>query len=113
MHNFSPYTSRFTYCLCLALGGASCIVDYKECIKQNGLFLAPKSFECLLVFLVIRGHVSKEFLREWSGTIAEVLCCGLLAVGTEQNYIQGVVKKLTGEAWHIPPPESAKRIKSE
>lgn len=104
MHRFSTYTSRLTYCLCMAIGSASCILDYRECIKQNGLFLAPKSLECLLVFLVIRGRVPKEFLANYSGFIAEVLCCGLLAVGSEKKYIQGFVSRLTGWAWYIPPP---------
>ena len=32
-HNYSPYSSRLTYCLVYALGGASCLVDYPESIK--------------------------------------------------------------------------------
>ena len=85
---YSPYSSRLTYCLIYAMGGASFLMDYSlDSIKSNGLFLAPKSFEIMLVMMVKRGLVSAEFSRKWCLIMAEALACGLLAIGSEKKYV--------------------------
>jgi hypothetical protein len=56
--------------------------------------------------MVKRGLVSAEFSRKWCLIMAEALACGLLAVGSEQKYVQGFVAKLTRFAWSVPEIES-------
>jgi len=95
IHKPAANSPWFAYLLIYFTGAFSCLADYKNSRKSNGLFLAPKALETAMNMLVKRGFVSSKVLKKYSIVIAQALAMGFLSLGSESQVLKGPFLKLT------------------